>query len=255
MIWRVVATELVEEVLQRRLIAAAVVLAVVHLLLAPAAGAASLGYQARGVLAVGLWLSTLAGLGGAVFIGLQAVSGALDDGTAELALVRPISRGDWVAGRALGVAVACVLWASLVLAAWLPVGIGYGWLQPGLVAVWGALCLQLCLVGAWALFLGSLARPAIAAMAVGALVFAGVFADEVLLYASEAGAAARVTSQLLYAVLPDLDLLDLHAALVHESAVDIAGLGWSALYTACTAGILVSLTSRVLERRDLRTAA
>lgn len=252
---KTLAAELIEEVIHTRLFAAALALMLAQLLLAPATGAASLGHQARGVAAVGLWLSTVAGLTGAVFIGIRTIGGALRDGTAELSLTRPISRGQWVLGRALGALGATAIWSTLVLGAYLPAAAGYGWLDPGLLFVLFALTLQLWLVASWSMLLGALARPAIAATGAASLIFAGVFADEVLRYALETGAVPGALATVLYAAVPDLDLFDVQSSLAAGVPVDLAPLTWGAVYVLSTSALLVGLSARAVQGLDLRSAS
>ncbi|MCO4745275.1 MAG: hypothetical protein KC912_10850 [Proteobacteria bacterium] len=248
---RVVIEDALSEVLHSRLAVAVIVLAVVHALLAPAVGSASLGDGARAIASVGIWLCTLAALVGSVSIGISAIGGAVADGSAQMVLMRPITRRTWVVGRALGAALGIAAWCAAVVLSWLPVAAWWGLVQPALFAVLAALILEMWLIGAWALLLGSLARPTIAAIASSALVFAGVFADEVLLYAGERGPLPEVTARALYTVLPDLDLFDVHVSMVTDSPIEWSVLGFGAAYAVSTAALLVGLAAQALTHRDL----
>lgn len=255
MIFRVLAAEALEECLSWRHGAVAVGLAIAHLLLAVVSGSASMGDHARGVLAVGLWMTTLATLVGAGRFGLVAVGGALASGTAELALVRPLPRQTWVQGRAAGVAAAVAAWTTVVMLSWMPTVASQTEVGGALVLVWVSLCAEGLLVAAWALLLGVVARTEVSLAGLGALLFAGIFADEVLLYASEAGGISAVLARALYVFLPDLDLFDAHALLASSEALPIDAVTWALLYSVTTSGALTLLAGEALARRDLRSAS
>jgi hypothetical protein len=248
---RAIAMDVVEECLTWRLTGIAAALCGGHLLLASTTGATSLGDHGRGVLAVALWISTMASLVGAVSFGLRGVGGALADGTAELMLVRPLSRRTWVAGRALGIGLSVLGWDTLVVLAWVPTALVHAQLDGRLLLVWLGLCSQGLLMAGWAALLGAVTRREVALAALGALLFAGVFADEVLLYARESGGLGEALSALIYLACPDLDLFA--AVTIATGGASLSFLGWSILYSLTTATALAILTAEVVSRRDLRS--
>ena len=226
-------------------------IALLQWLLASVAGPASLGFQARGTAAVGVWVIELAGLLGAAAIGSRAIGGALEKGSAQLALAGDLSRGSWVLGRALGAAAVTGAWAASLILVWLPVA--WSWGLAGVGCLWAlvGLTFKLWLITAWAMLLGSVARAPASHLACFALVFAGLFADEVLLYSASHPPLSRWLIHGLYLVVPDLDLFDIHGMILGTSTLSAGSLAISGVY-ACTAGILLGwLTSRVIRDKDL----
>ena len=141
-------------------------------------------------------------------------------------------------------------WSAMVLIAWIPAVQLHQPLEVGLVRVWFALSAQALLMAGWAALLGVLVRTEVALAALGALLFAGVFADEVILYAGESSSTGALVASMLYLACPDLDLLGAHA--LSAQGASLASAVWGILYSLTTAAALVVITGEVASQRDLR---
>lgn len=214
----------------------------------------ALGAPDKAARDVGLSLLWLVGSAMAVLCGVRAIGTELRDGTAALWLTRPIARGTWVAGRMSGAIAAITIELALLLAGWTLVSL---WNGVGLPSDFGwytaLLWMELVLVAAWALLFSSLTSSPIAAyLATAGLWAAGHLADEYGRLAQESdGPVLRVAFQVLYAVVPDLDLFDVQDRVVHLLPVDVTAAVWALGYGLAWTLALSGATAVVLGRRDL----
>lgn len=233
-----------EAIRERALHTVGVYLAILAVL-TPWVGDLALGAPERAARDLGLTLAWLLGSGTAIGLGIRAVGWTLHGRTAAILLARPISRGRWVIGRMVGVAAALaaqigglVACHALVLAA---VGAGP---TPALLVFGGLLWAECCVVAALAALLSALARPAIAATLSVGLWAAGHLADE---YAVVAPVLARI----VFTVVPDLDVFDVHAAVVHDDGIDALRTIGAVAYGAAWWIGLLALTTAAVSRRDV----
>lgn len=212
----------------------------------PLVRATAMGAPSRATLDLTLWWTWLVACGLAMGVGSRVVSGALVDRTAVWRLTGPIAPGRWALERVAAASVVALcahgslFGGGLVLLGRVPDG-AFAFLLVGQAEV-------LLLVALAALF-GSVYRPIGALASVGGLWLVGHLAgawSEALAADGLGGLAGGVV-----AFLPDLDLLDVHGAVVDGRPVGpgrvARALVWAAAWTlAALAG-----TVMVVERRDL----
>ncbi len=222
------------------------VLALGFLLLGlPMARATGMGAPTRVALDFALWWVWLYGCATALWLGSRCIARPLDARTAAWELAGPVSVTQWALQR-VGAAALVSMGGFCGLAA---VGLGLAGLPAGWWAFGWLTVVEIVLLCALTAWLGSLFRP-LPALALGTALWAsghlaGIWLD--VMAQSGAGGPGAV----FLALIPDLDLLDTHAAVVHgapPSAGEVlAATGWGTAWI-CAAG---AATVAVLQRRDL----
>lgn len=231
----------------RRLIWLVVVYALVLAVLGPWVADLALGAPVRALRDLGLGLGWLVGCGCAIGLGTAAFGVHLRSRAPAWWLTGPVSRRSWWTGRALGalgLLLAVVTGLTAVHAAvelWVtgpPPADLFGWA----LLLWAECALLLALSALLSLLL----RPGAAVTASLGLWAAGHLATE------HAAATAQQPwfSRLVFTVLPDLDRLVVHTALIHGDALDPARLGWGLAYAGSWTVGLLALGIFVMERVD-----
>ncbi len=197
---------------------------------------------------VGLFATWLLACGLALALGARAL-GPRDD--LVWLYVRPISRARLVLARALGVAAALAL-QVLALSASFALGAVFAsvTVPSGLWAIAGLLWVEACLLALLSGVLAHLLPMVPAALAAVGLWFVGHLADEARLLVAR-GDAPAAWAEIAFRLVPDLDALDVQAAVVHgvgPSAGEVAiATAYGGLWCAALALVLVAL----VVRRDL----
>lgn len=212
----------------------------------PLARSTGMGAPTRIALDFGLWWSWLVSSLLAMWLGSRCIARPLAERTATFQLVRPVSPGVWGLQRLAG--------ALLVgLAAHTAVTVPSLWASgaapvPGL-AFWWMTSLEVAVLVTLAGGFGTLFRPLPTLGFVGGLWFVGHLTGMWQALLVEQGQAGLANTVL--AMLPDLDLLDVHAAVVRGHTPPARQLllatGWGLAWTGASAAATVAL----LQRRDL----
>ncbi|MCB9673709.1 MAG: hypothetical protein H6737_01255 [Alphaproteobacteria bacterium] len=211
----------------------------------PVARATGMGAPTRVVLDFALWWAWLSGCALAMWLGSRCIAGPLDDRTAMWELTGPVSPGLWGLRRLGGSAAVAVAAHGVVLCA----ALALGGLPAGSAAVAVLTTLEILLLVALAGGLGAVFRPLPALVATATLWLVGHVGGLFRDLLAEDGLGPLASAVL--AAIPDLDLLDVHGAVV-RGEVPPAGqvllaAAWSLAWTCAAAAATVS----VLNRRDL----
>jgi len=215
------------------------------------------GEQYRIIADIGLSAMEVFGTLIAVFLGAGLVAREVERRTLYPVIAKPVSRAQYVVGRYLGLVATTTLNLlimalafSLVLAIYTG-GFGFlldspfGWVMASMVV-------RFAVVAAVATLFSSFSTATLAAIFTLALVVAGHLSSDLVRYWSTKGSGSALLGKLGYALVPNLEALNLKEAMVYKDAVAasfaLTGLGYGTLYAAG----LVALTAAVFARRDLR---
>jgi ABC-type transport system involved in multi-copper enzyme maturation permease subunit len=215
------------------------------------------GEQYRIIVDIGLTAMELFGTLIAAFLGSGLIARDIERKTLYPILAKPVSRGAYVAGRYLGL-VATTTLNLLVMAAFFAAVLavytrGLGFLRDTpFVAVIASMVVRFAMVGAVACFFSCFTTTTLAAIFSLSLVVVGSLASELVRYWGHQGGAMRWFGRLAFAVVPNLEALNLKEAMVYKDAVPVSfaltGLGYGVAYAAA----VVLLARAVFARRDLR---
>jgi ABC-type transport system involved in multi-copper enzyme maturation permease subunit len=215
------------------------------------------GEQYRIIVDIALSAAEIFGTLIAVFVGAGLVSREIERRTVYPVLVKPVSRGQYLFGRYLGlvaVTTGNLLLMAVVLIGVLAVylgGFAFVWETPLVPAVI-TMAMQLAVVGAVSLFFSAFTTTTLAAIFGLTFTVAGHMSGSILAYWAKVSPGTGVASRVLYTLLPNLGSLDLKESVVYLDPLDgrafFLSLGYGAVYST----IVVLLATAIFARRDLR---
>jgi ABC-type transport system involved in multi-copper enzyme maturation permease subunit len=188
----------------------------------------------------------------AIFLGANLVAGDVERRVLYPVVAKPITRGQYVLGRYLGLA-ATLLMNLAVMAVTLAamLALEERSLRPldlALLSAFAMLGVQLLVVAAVAVLFSSITTTTLAAIFSLALTLAGRLSND--LRTLWEGAGAQIGKALWY-VLPNLSALSLNESVVYRTPPPASA--WLAvLYALLYAAAALALAAAVFERRDLR---
>jgi ABC-type transport system involved in multi-copper enzyme maturation permease subunit len=207
----------------------------------------------------------------AIFVGTGLIQRELGGRTIYTILARPVARWEFVVGKYLGL-LGTVLGATAAMAAVFlvylaivtsvapgdPVGganppAAFGWPVFQSLILSGA---ELVVVTAIAVFFSSISTPILSAVFTFFTYVAGQFASSIAMFsdmlASNSEAPiGRVLLDILYLVMPNLDIMNIRLNAVHGDAISNAQLGSTVLYAVGYAGLVLVVGCVLFERRNL----
>jgi ABC-type transport system involved in multi-copper enzyme maturation permease subunit len=211
----------------------------------------TVGSETKIVKDLGLAAVSIFGLLIAVFIGVSLVSKEIERRTVYTLLAQPVARWQFVAGKYAGLLL--VLAANvLVVGGSVLAAVGLLGESPwGLVPAMALIFVELGVVAAFAILFSSFTNPILAAVGTFAVYVAGHLSWSFdLLKKRVTTGAGRQLCDILHAVLPNLDRLDLKADAVHGAAIPAGTFAAAAVYGLCYAAAVVVLACIVFERRE-----
>jgi ABC-type transport system involved in multi-copper enzyme maturation permease subunit len=215
------------------------------------------GEQYRIIANLGLSSMEVFGTLIATFLGAGLIARDVEKRSLYPVITKPVSRAQYVAGRYLGLLATTTL-NLLVMAAMFVLVLafylrGFGFLaETPLAAVLAAMVVQFAMVGAVATLFSAFSTATLSAIFTLAIVVAGYLSSDLVRYWSKQGDLAAAAGKALYAVVPNLEALNLKDAMVYKDPVAasfwLTGLGYGALYALA----VLALAAAVFSRRDLR---
>ena len=217
----------------------------------PAVALLTVGSEEKIVKDLGLSALSIFGLLTSVFVGVSLVFKEIDKRTVLTLLATPVRRWQFVAGKFAGLALVLGLNAavmSLVLAGTVLLrGGSPAELLPAILLIY----VELCLVAAFAILFSSYTNPMLASLGTAAVYVVGHLSFSFDLLKNRMGGSAPLCD-VLHAILPNLDRLDVKAQVVHGAPLPAgyvaAGVAYGALYTLA----VLLLACVVFERRDFK---
>jgi len=193
----------------------------------------------------------------AVFLGVALVARELDRRTCYAILARPVSRGDFVVGKFLGLVATVALNVVVMIAVTVLVLFAYrrdaAFLTLPFFAVFALMVVQLSVSVAFAVLFASFTTPTLAVIFTLTLVASGyVFAEVRNFWLTNPGVQVKWLVHVLDYALPNMGLLDLKEALVYGDPLTLGSFLLRAAYGLAYSGAVLFLGVVVFSRRDIR---
>jgi ABC-type transport system involved in multi-copper enzyme maturation permease subunit len=252
-VW-VIATNTFREAVRDKVLHSILFFAVILLGISLALREVSIGDTEKIVRGVALGgISLLAGII-AIFLGVGLVYKEIEQKTIYTLACKPMPRWQLLLGKYLG------LWLTLaaevtLLTVFYTVIIG---LQQGFPSVWvyvsmGMLMLELTLLTAWSILYSTFATPTTAAAFSLCTFLVGHLADDIALFAEKADPGPfKTLLQVLYRIVPNLEMLNLRTEAVHAMPVPLSELGYCTIYALGYTAAVLSIAMIVFERCDFK---
>jgi ABC-type transport system involved in multi-copper enzyme maturation permease subunit len=213
----------------------------------------TIGNWARIILDMGLSAIELAGGLLAIIIGVGIVAGEIQRKTILPTLAKPVPRLAFCLGRYAGLVLLLVVNVALML------GIlslvlrfaGYGLSRTAVQAA-ALIAIELAVLAAVAVLFASFSTPILAASYALAVFLIGHLVSDLHAFADRSkSGAARAAAKVFYALLPDLELLNLKSHAANQLSVATGFVLRSAGYGLLYAAAVLLLAMAIFSRRDL----
>lgn len=203
---------------------------------------------------VGLAAIRLFGAAIAIFIGIGLIHREVERRTIYTILSKPISRGEFLLGKYLGlvatiwlqVLVMGLAFAAVSLLAGAPLGIGHA-------QALGLAAIELAVVVAFSTLFSSFTTPMLAALFTTGLYALGHLSRDLRDLGSHSDVeTVRLVASGLHRVLPDLESFNLTTQALHALPVPGSEVVFAGLYGVGYGAILLVLAVLIFERRDFK---
>ena len=203
---------------------------------------------------VGMAAVRLFGVAIAILVGINLIHREVDRRTVYTILSKPLSRGDFLVGKFLGLVLTIWLQMAIMGAAFVVVSVSSGApLTPAHAAFFALTAVELALVVAVATLFSAFTTPVLAAFFTTGVWIVGHLTRQLreLGAASESALFEHVT-WLLHRLLPDLESFNLASEAAHGLAVTASDWVLPTLYGTGYLALVLFAAVTVFERRDLR---
>ena len=252
-----IAQVTIREAVRQRLAVNLLVFALALVVASLTISALTFGEQYRIIVDLGLSAMEIFGTLIATFLGAGLIARDVERRSVYPIITKAVSRSRYVVGRYLGLVATTslnLLVMALVFVAVLAThtrGLAFLWETP-LAAVLASMVVQFAMVAAVATFFSAFSTPTLSAIFTLSLVVVGHLASDLVRYWAKQGVWAGRAGAAIYAVIPNLEALNLKEAMVYKDAIPasfaLTGLGYGALYATA----ILALAAAVFSRRDLR---
>jgi ABC-type transport system involved in multi-copper enzyme maturation permease subunit len=253
----VVAATTLREALRERLLHNLLVFAVILIASSITISQLTVGDQYRIIADVSASSTQVFGTIIAVFLSVALISRELDRRTCYPMLARPIGRGAFLAGKAVGLLAVVTLNGLVMAAASLATISAYAGLEAvplgPFAAAFALMILQFAICIGFAALFSTFTTPTLATVYTLSFVAAGhAFSEIRTFWLDDKKSGLKWLVRVLDYLLPNMGLLDLKEAITYRDAVQWASLGWRAGYGAAYALLLVAIGAVIFSRRDVR---
>jgi ABC-type transport system involved in multi-copper enzyme maturation permease subunit len=203
----------------------------------------------------------------AVFIGIGLVSKEVERRSVFALLAKPLTRGQFILGKYLGLVLTLVVNLSVMAVAFYAVLFYFdsvttdylktAWpapaLDPRLMLAIGLTIAELAIVTALALFFSTFSSPLLSAMLTLGLWVAGHFSGDLRNFEAVIDAPPVVAlARGLYYVLPNLAPFNIRAEVAHGVEVSGTTIALTLAYAVVYIGILLTAAMAIFQRRDFK---
>jgi ABC-type transport system involved in multi-copper enzyme maturation permease subunit len=252
-----IASVTLREAVRQKLAVNLLVFAIVLVIASLTLSTLTFGEQYRIIVDIALSAMEIFGTLIAVFLGAGLIARDVERRTVYPILAKPVSRGEYLVGRYLGLVTTTTLNMlvmaavfSAVLAIYLR-GVGFVRETP-FFAVLATMVVRFAIVGAIACFFSCFTTATLSVIFTLSLVVAGLVASDLVRYWAQQGPVARAAGRLAFVVVPNLEALNLKEAMVYKDVVPAAQLSAALGYGVIYAAGVMALAWAVFSRRDLR---
>ncbi|HXI24020.1 MAG TPA: ABC transporter permease subunit [Pyrinomonadaceae bacterium] len=218
-------------------------------------GELSAGQEAKIIVDLSLSAMLLFGVFIAIFVGVGLVYKEIERRTLYAILSKPISRGQFLLGKYLGLC-ATLFVNVLIMGLGVSLALVYihrGW-DPLVVNIWPAILLiyfELAIITGVALLFSSFSTPALSALLTFFVFIIGHFSADLKALANS-GSSARFVFRALYYLLPNLTNYSAIAAASHGTVPDATSVLLAIAYAIVYSAVLLAAASLIFGRRNFK---
>lgn len=212
----------------------------------------TVGAQGKIVADVGLASMALLGLLVVLLVGANMVRKEMDRRTITTILTKPVGRGEYLLGKYLGLTLTLVCMVALMGVLYVvAVGMTPATLAWSHLAAVYLVLLELLVLTAAAILFSTLAGPALAAVFSAMLFAIGHLGESLLDFGAINGGWQQQAAQVVFRLLPDLEVFNVRAAVVHGDPVTATHLLLATGYALAWIVVFLVLARGVFARKEL----
>lgn len=219
--------------------------------------------EQKAMIDLGLSVMLLFGFMIAVFIGTGLVYKEIDKRTIYTILSKPIHRYEFIIGKFLGLSltllVNCTIMMCGIIVSLIYINQGLTAILVSIIPAAFMIYLELLLLTAFALLFSSFSTPAFSVFFSILVYIIGNFSPDLRTFANILDTTtfpqlkiAQKMLQILYYALPNLTNFNFIARTAHGETIPGGMIGYGMIYFLIYAGILLSLTTLIFERRNFK---
>jgi len=203
---------------------------------------------------VGLAATRVFSVAIALFVGVGLIYKEVERRTVYTILSKPLSRAEFLIGKYVGLVLTVWMQVAIMATAFAAVSLLTGApLTLIHLAAFALLCVELAVVVAIATFFSSFTTPMLAAFFTGGLWVVGNLTRNLRDLGAQSGTeSARVATQWLFHLLPDLEGFNLSIQAVHELPVAASDFWLPLIYGSAYCVVVLAAAIGVFQRRDFR---
>ena len=253
-----IARTTIAEAIRSKILYALLAFAIGLILLSAVLSDLTLGWQVRIVTDVSLSAITVAGTLLALLLGVGSVAGEVERRTAYPILGKPVTRGEFVLGKWLGVLgttylnVLLMMGAATAMVAHYSQRDSFDYPVAAYLATLLLTLLRLAVIAGIAVALSTFSSSTVALIASLGLTVAGYFTGELRFFLTKSeNPVLPLLGKVLYYAIPDFASLDSLPRLMHGHPILPSEVAWAAAYAVFYALTVLVIACRIFSRRDL----
>ncbi len=213
------------------------------------------GHEARTIVNLGLSAMLIFGAFISIFVGVSLVSKEIEKRTVFAIFSKPVTRGEFVVGKYLGL---CLTLLVNVLVMGAGVSLALLYVGGGALAltVWGAvflIFLELCILTAVAILFSSFSSPALSALLTFFIFIIGHLSASLRDFAANLGSRlAKIFFDAVYYALPNLSFYSFATNAAHGDTPPAAMFGGATAYAFFYVNILLAAAIWIFSRRNFK---
>lgn len=249
-----IATNTVREAVRNKLLYALLFFAILLILSGVFLSTLSYVESARILQDIGMTATRVFGVAIALFVGVGLIHREVDRRTVYTLLSKPLSRGEFLLGKFVGLVLTVWMQMAIMVAAFVAVSVITGApLSATHAAAFLLLGVELAVVVAIATFFSAFTTPMLASFFTGGLWVLGNLTRNLRdLGASSEIGSMRLASEWLFRLLPDLRGFNLGIEAVHGLPIVASDVWFPVLYGAGYCAVVLVAAVALFDRRDFR---
>lgn len=218
-------------------------------------GELTAGHEARTIVNLGLSAMLVFGAFISIFVGVSLVSKEIEKRTVFAIFSKPVSRGEFIVGKYLGL---CLTLLVNVLVMGAGVSLALLWVGGGSLAltIWGAvflIFLELCILTAIAIVFSSFSSPALSALLTFFIFVIGHLSASLRDFAANLGSAfAKYFFDAIYYLMPNLSFFSFTTNAAHGDAPPAPMLAGAVVYALFYIAVLLAAAILIFSRRNFK---
>lgn len=190
----------------------------------------------------------------AVFLGVSVVSKEIDRRTVYLLVSKPISRGEYVFGKLLGVGLSLFVTLGLMTAAFLAQQLVYGApIRPILLQTCWLIFMELMVIASFSVFASTFTSPIVSSfMALGLFLIGELASDIYLIGEQSKSVVFKSVMKAMFFIVPNFDRLNLKSQASVLRDAEAWTIASGTFYACCYVACFALAATAVFGRRDLK---